>query len=351
MEAEGFGRYRSRFCRATVALAAGFILVITLGCGEDEEPVGEGDGPLKVDAPLKALVWDPSAEVLFGLEQDGERLVKLDPERPTGFDPEGPAPDAVVDARELEGAGENLALDPRRPGKIYIPQPDLDQVYVAETDDLLEVRTFDAGVPPVRVALDQLFSEALYALSEDGSTVTRTELQGYDVVAEAPVDRTREALIEAPRGGEGAVWVAGPEGVALYGGASLERLGQLPLNAGGLAVDAADPERAYASEPESGRVVAVELGPRDRLEVVAEADVGEGARYLAAEEGRVYVATRGTVTVLNSENLAPIETIEFDPFLERTSLETGEPSALAVGEEGVYLALADAPYVLSLDKP
>jgi len=29
----------------------------------------------------------------------------------------------------------------------------------------------------------------------------------------------------------------------------------------------------------------------------------------------------------------------------------GEPSALAVGEEGVCLALADAPYVLSLDKP
>lgn len=321
------------------------VLVLFLGgCAETS------GASFEVDAPLKALAWDSTDETLFGLDQGGERLVKVDPKDLNGIEFDDPPPDTVDDSLKLEGAGENLAVDPRTPGEIYLPQPDLDQVHVFGTEDLADVQGFDVGVPPARVALDR-FSNTLFALSEDGSKLTRVSLAANEVVAETSIDGGQATLVETPGGGSGTVWVAGPASIALYGGRDLERLGEKPLGARGLAADPNDPERAYASESESGRMVALEPGPRGRLEVVAEAEVGEGMRHLAAEGDRLYAATPDAVVVLGAEDLRMMETIELAPLLEQTPVRRGEPSALAVGEERIYVALAGEPYVLGLDKP
>jgi hypothetical protein len=333
------------------------VLALLLGaCAGDAEAggedrtgaaVAEGAGLLKVDVPLRALAWNPAQEVVYGLERDGERLLEVDPEELTGIDFAGPRPDAVEDSRKLPGAGENLAVDARQPGEIYVPQPNLDQVHVLGTEDLLDVREFDAGVPPARVTLDR-YSDLLFALSQDGRTVTRVDLAGNEVVAVTTFDRGRATLAQA--NGAGSLWTAGPEGVALYGGPDLDLRGRVSLDAGGLAADPDDPERAYASDPEGGRVVAVEAeGTRDRLRVVAAADVG--ARYLAVERDRVYALGEDALTVLDSEDLEVLKTVDLDPVLTGAPYPDGKPSALTVGEENLYVALADAPYVLSLEKP
>ena len=275
--------------------------------------------------------------------------MKVDPEALAGIEFDGPRPDAVEDSRKLPGAGENLAVDARQPGEIYVPQPGLDQVHVLGTEDLLDVREFDAGVPPARVTLDR-YSDVLFALSGDGHTVTRVDLAGKEVVAEARIDGGRATLAQA--GGSGSLWTAGPGGIALYGGPDLDLKGTVSLDAGGLAADPEDPERAYASDPGEGRVVAVEPeGTRDRLRVVAAADVGEGARHLAVEQGRLYAIGEDALTVLDPENLKIVETVDLDPVLRRAPFQGDKFSALTVGEENVYVALAEAPYVLSLAKP
>jgi hypothetical protein len=147
--------------------------------------------------------------------------VKVDPKDLNGIEFDDPPPDTVDDSLKLEGAGENLAVDPRTPGEIYLPQPDLDQVHVFGTEDLADVQGFDVGVPPARVALDR-FSNTLFALSEDGSKLTRVSLAANEVVAETSIDGGQATLVETPGGGSGAVWVVrrvlGPHDEEVEGG-------------------------------------------------------------------------------------------------------------------------------------
>lgn len=326
------------------------LCLILYGCTGDGGS-GQGGGELlEVKEPLKTIVWNGTSETLYGIGEEEERVVEVDPEVLTGIEFDGPRPNAVTASQKLD-VGDNLALDPRPPGEVYLPQPGSGRVRVVRSDDFGDVaQTFEVGVPPQRVALDRR-SDVLFALSKDGSTVTRVDLGGNEVTAEQEFGPGRASRIEAPGEGSGALWAAGPGGVALYGGPSLERIGRTSLDAAGLAVSAQNPERAYVTQPGEGRVSAVEPRSGGGLRVVDEAEVGGGARSVVADGDRVYVATDDAVEILASDDLETVETIELSAFRERGPLERVEPSALAVGADRIYLALSGEPYVLALDKP
>lgn len=334
-----------------VALVAAACLVV-LGCTGQESSGSNGPGGdlLEVNGPLKTIVWNGTSDTLYGIGESEERVVEVDPEALTGIEFDGSRPDAVASTLKAN-VGDNLALDPRTPSELYLPQPDLAHVRVARAEDPEDlIQTFDVGVPPARVALDRR-SDVLFALSKDGSTVTRVDLGGNEVTAEREFGPGQATRIETPGEGSGALWVAGPGGVALYGGPSLELIGRTSLDAAGLAVSAQNPKRAYVTQPGEGRVSAVEPRSGGGLRVVDEAEVGGGARSVVADEDRVYVATDDAVEILASDDLKSVETIELSAFRGRGPLESVEPSALAVGADRIYLALSGEPYVLALDKP
>ena len=343
---------RDRPRRAALAKALAAILCLVLyGCAEASPRGSDGPGSelLETNGPLKELVWNRTSETLYGIGEDEERVVEVDPEVFTGIEFDGTRPDAVASTFEAS-VGENLALDPRTPSELYIPQPDPGRVRVSRAEDPEDlVQTFEAGVPPKRVALARR-SDTLFALSKDGSTVSRVDLEGNDVTAERDFGSGQATRIEAPGEGSDALWAAGPGGVALYGGPSLELLGRAAFDAAGLAVSVQNPERAYLAQPGEGRVAAVEPRSGGELQVVDEARIG-GARHAVADGDRLYVATDDAVEVLASDDLSTLETMELSDFRGRGPLERVEPSALAVGSNKIYLALSGEPYVLVLDKP
>ncbi len=263
----------------------------------------------------------------------------------------------VTMLEKLDGtAGENLALeDGRVPDKVYLPKPERDQVTVVENDDMMEVRSFSAGEAPARVALGGsslgYSTPTLFALSEDGSMVTLVELDNFEEITEVEVEASEDALIEASGGDEIGFWLAGPNGVTLYAGDPPESLGELPLEAGALAVDVTNPQRAYVGETASGRVVAVEPDEEGGLQTAEVAHLSSPAEYLATEEGRLYAITGAELVVLDSETLETVETVKLGPIVAQESLEEAEPSDLVVGEENVYVTLEGEPYVLLIEKP
>lgn len=326
-----------------------------VGCGVGREPATEGPAErgavAAVDVPLRDPGWLPDEGFVIALQEDGRNLVRLD----TGASFEGTQDFPTTISDELEGVvGENLALEEgRSPDNIYLPKPERDQVTVVENDSLLEVRNFNAGESPARIALGGtstgLDSQTLFALSGDGQTVTSVGLENFDVIAEVEVGASEGALIEAS--GEDGFWLVDASGVALYEGTPPELLGELPLNAGTLAVDADDPQRAYAGESGSGRVVAVEPDGEGGMRTAAEVDLGAAVEYLAAREGQLYAVTNEGLVVLDSETLEELETVELEPVLEREELGQAEPSGIAVGDEDVYVTLAGEPYVLLIERP
>ncbi len=341
---------------AVAALLTGLIALLA-GCGFDEgsapaDHSEKGVAVLKVEAPLRAPTWSPAEQAVFALGQDGRRLVKVDVTG-GGFTPDERRPEAVASSQELDGAaGENLALErDRAPDKIYVPIPDRDEVYVSEKDDLLEVQTFEAGESPARVALGRS-SGTLFALSEDGSSVTAVDLVGKEVVARIRVDGGEGANIgTSEMRGERGLWVAGSDGVGFYEGSPFERVARTSIDTGALAVDDVSPERAYVSEASPRRVVAIELDSGGELEMVAEAEVDGQVTHLAAEKGRLYAVTSNRILVLDPENLRTLETVEFDRFLDREALKRAEPSGLAVGEKNVYLTFEGEPFLMQIEKP
>ena len=347
-------RQKSKVPEAVVLLAG--LALILIGCGSGEEQAAEEPPANAVvvgaDAPLRAPVWAEDEQVMIALQEDGQRIVSLDP------DAEGDETREISAtlSSELEGtAGENLALEGgREPDVVYVPIPERDQVAVIENDDLLEVRVFDAGEAPARVALgDQPLGYAdpiLFALSEDGSTVTVVGLENFEQIAEVEVGASEDALIEASGGDEIGFWLAGPGGVALYSGDQPEYRGELSLEAGALAVDPAYPERAYVGDSASGRVVAVEPDEGGSLQIVAETDLGGPVKDLATEAG-LYAVTSDELVILDSETLEIVETLELDPILEEGGVAGATPSGLAVSEENVLVTLEGEPYVLLAEKP
>lgn len=121
------------------------------------------------------------------------------------------------------------------------------------------------------------------------------------------------------------------------------------LAAAALATDP-EGERAYATEEDSGRVVALEPGAEGALEVVAEAQLDRPVEHLLAEEERLYALAPGEILVLDPENLKTLTTVDFGRALAREDLERAEPSGLAVGEDNLYVTLEGEPFLLQVEK-
>ncbi|QIN78369.1 hypothetical protein GBA65_07350 [Rubrobacter marinus] len=345
----------SRWSLGLLLTASALLLV---GCeGGDEEGAGDNlDGQvvaLETEVPLRAPAYQPaSGGALLALTEDGDGIVKLEVEEPEGglfAGPDEQDPRLVVaGGADLEGesAGENMALDRNREGRAFVPQPELDHIQSLQTDDLLEIRTFDAGEPPVRVAMSGP-QNAIYALSADGKTVTAVSFDTFDPVAERRVDGGEETLIATSPDIEDEFWLAGPEGVSAHAfGTDPFPEGEIPLDAAALAVDAENSERAYASETGTGRIVAVEPERSGGgLGVVEERDLGEPVLYLAAEPGFLHAVTPQRLVTLDATSLETVQAVELPP-------EAGEePNGIAVGEEGVFVTLEGERLVLLFSKP
>ena len=190
-------RGRASGCRTGIAALVAAICLFVFGCAGEEGSSGSRGELLEVNAPLKYLAWNGTSETLYGIGQDEERVVEVDPEVLTGIEFDGPRPDAVASTQKID-VGGNLTLDPRTPSELYLPQPGPGHVRVVRAEDLeVLVQIFEVGVPPQRLALDRR-SDVLFALSKDGRTVTRVELSGNDVTAERQFGPGRATRIEAP---------------------------------------------------------------------------------------------------------------------------------------------------------
>src|SRR5918997_4588387 len=193
---------KNSILRATL-LVVGMSMALT-GCGVGDQAAAEGPPEngivARVDAPLRAPAWAEDEGGLIALQEDGRRLVRLD----TGEGFDGTQDFPVTISQELDGsAGENLRLESgSMPDEIYLPKPERDQVTVVENDDLLEVRNLLAGDSPARIALGGSSTgygvQTLFALSEDGQTVTVVELENPGTAAaETEVGASEDSLIEA----------------------------------------------------------------------------------------------------------------------------------------------------------
>lgn len=341
--------------RALVVAALTVLPTLLGGCAAFGEPAGPAEKVelLEADHPLHEPVWVPKEKVLLALGEEEPRVALLNPEAsvPAGDSPEE---SAVEESRELEEA-EAATLNVREPDRAYVSQPEAGDVAVLSTHDLRELDSLAAGDSPAEVTVDAA-SEILFALSEDGSTMTGTDLESSEELSATEVEGGEETLVESPEKGlTPAFWAAGPDGVAHYAGSPPERKVGLPIQASEIVPDAASAQRAYVAEAGSGRVAAVEGDPEGlmegELEVIAERELGGEIEQLAADELFVYAATREELVVMRRHDLQTVESVEFRRPLEKESLREAPLSGVAAGEESVYMTLGGEPYVLSVEKP
>jgi hypothetical protein len=328
---------------ALVALA--MIIVVLSGCAavESEPRVGL----LRVDVPLQEPVWVPEKEVVLALSEDRRRVVRVNIA--------GPNPGARTPTRsvEFEDVGENLALSPEEPELAYLPRPESGRISALGTDSLRVVDSYDIGDSPAYVTLDAQ-SEVLFALSKDGSTVSGVGIEIPEEIPTAEVGGDAGTLVEAPEKGlDPAFWIAGPGGVAFYGGDRPERMVWRPMEAQDIAVDLASSQRAYIAE--AAHVVALEGDPErlleGNLEVMATRNLGERVECLTSDELHVFAATQDRLVAMRRETLEPIESVAFGPVLGREEVAPASISGMTVGDEEIYLTLEGEPYVLSVKKP
>jgi len=328
-------------------------LCITLvGCGQ-QSPDRPVTG-IRVNEPLEAPAYDSQQESVFALSQVDRSLVKVDVS-PGGVI-QGTNTSSTV-SEQFEGVGENFAPDLGESGVLYLPQPELDQITTVEGDDLLSVRSFEAGPSPSRLALagpvteDSGVGDTILALSRDGSTVTGVNLDSYRRDFQQNIDVGEGTLLRPSGVGQG-FWAAGSEGVIFYDGSVLAGPpDNLELDASALAADPGEQTRAYVGESASGKLQALEAAPTGGLEVVQETDLDSDVEQLAISDGVLYAATNEGVIGLDPESLDVVYTAEFGERMLDDISGRPVPSGMAFSGENVYLTLEGEPYVVEVDKP
>ncbi len=304
-------------------------------------------GLLRVNTPLQEPVWVPEKEAVLALSEDGQRVVGV------AVGATEPGSRAPVRSREFEDLGDNLTLSPEEPDLAYLPRPDSGRISALDTDGLRVVENHDVGDTPSYVTLGAQ-SETLFALSRDGATVSGTGLETPERIRPVEVGGSKETFVESPEKGlDPAFWIAGPGGVAFYGGDPLKRLVGRPMDAADVAVDLTGYQRAYVAE--GNRVVALEGDPEDflggRLKVMATRSLGERVEHLASDELYVFAATKDRLVAMRRETLEVVESVEFGRLLGREGVSPAGASGVTAGTEDVYLTLEGEPYVLSIKKP
>ncbi len=332
-----------RHVPALVALATGLVLLGGCASAGSEMRVGL----LRVDVPLQEPVWVPEKEVVLALSQDRRRVVRVNVNEAT------PGDRAPIRSVEFEDVGKNLALNPEGPELAYLARPKSGRISALSTDSLRVMDSYDVSDSPTYMTLD-VQSEVLFALSKDGSTVSGVEIESPEEIPAAEVGGDARTLVEAPEKGlDPAFWIAGPGGVAFYGGVPPERMVWRSMEARDIAVDLTSSQRAYIAEAD--RVVALEGDPErlleGNLEVMATRSLGERVECLTSDELYVFAATRDKLVAMRRETLKPVDSVAFGPLLERENVELSDITGITVGAEGVYLTLEGEPYVLSVKKP
>jgi hypothetical protein len=333
----------SALLKTTLLLVAALAALAGCSSAGSEQKLGL----LRVDAPLREPVWVPEKEVVLALSEDRRRVVRADVGETTQG---GRAP---VRSIELDNVGENLTLGPEEPELAYLPRPWSGRISALDTGSLRVVGGYDVGDSPAHVTLD-VQSEILFALSEDGSTVSGVRLETSEELPTVEVGGGTQTLVEAPEKElDPAFWVARPGGVAFYGGDPPRRMVGGPVEAVDIAVDLTSSQRIYVAEAD--RVVALEGDPERLLEgrllFVAIRSLRESVEHVASDELHVFAATRSELVAMRREGLQIVESVKFGRLLEREGVSPTGISGMTVGKEGVYLTLEGEPYVLSIKKP
>ena len=342
-------------------LLAGFGLLSLLGgCGGGASAQQEEMVLLRLDAPLRDPHWTKGQDFALALREDEPRVVKL----PVSAGASGETtlgPGEITPSEELEGTPASIAPNPGG-ARVYLPQPDLGRVALMDASDLRTVRGFDFDEPPQWAAV-HAGSQTLFALSEDGSTVSvldledpgKLDLEEPGTPVELVVDAGEGARIGAPeRGLEPQFWLWGPNGISHYAGSPPEPKVSVPINAASFALDADTAQRAYVGEGGSGRVVALEgdaAGMLDgKLREVAEQDLDGMAEYLDTEELWLIAATGDRLVQMRRDDLTVVESNDFGGFLRQEGLGGAQVSGMVVTRDRVYLTLEGEPYMLSIRK-
>jgi DNA-binding beta-propeller fold protein YncE len=316
---------------------------VAVGCGA--AGAGQQARLLRVDGPLKEPAWVPN-DALLALSEDGRRVERID------F---GASGSGRVLSSKLKDLGENLALNPREPGRAYVARPESGRISELNTDTLRVVGGYDTGDEPHYVTVNAQ-PELLFALSEDGTEVSGVDLATSQELPTLHVDGDPQTLIEAPeKGFDPALWVAGSDGAAYYGGDPLQSMTRDPQEVKNFAVDTESAQRIYLAE--GSRLTALEGDPQQQLkgdlEVMASRNLGETVEAVTSDALYVYAATQDRLIVMLRETLKIVEMVDLRGKFERKGLQPTGISGITAGESsgGVYLTLEGEPYVMSISKP
>lgn len=352
-----------RWCRAPIAGCLSLLaLGLLAGCGvAGGEPEVDSEAKvelLRADSPLRAPTWVPKEAVLLALSEDGKELVRLSPGAGTRSGA-GPGDPASIRSRSLRDAGENLAPDPRKLDDVYVPQPSEDRALLVDAETLKSKGALEAGEAPEWAAVHP-GSKSLFALSEDGSTVTGVSLDSGKRTFDVRVEGGGDSFLEVPEKGiEPAFYVVGAGGVEFYSGSPPERqVGkQIGVEEEAFTLDDDAAERLYIGEP-SGRIDLIEGDPQGQLKgkllIEKTVDLGEPAEFLEsriAEELLVYAVTESKVVAIEYDTMQVVGSVDFRRPLKEEALKEAKVSGMTVGEERVYLTLEGEPYALSVKKP
>ncbi|MDR7299893.1 hypothetical protein [Haloactinomyces albus] len=349
-------RWRTRRVLA-VAVVAVFGLA---GCSAAGTPARPGNpvAVLRIEVPVHEPMWSHTEQVLLALAEHSPRIAKIDPSARLGT----PSTARTTLSRPLRDVGENIVTSPTGDDVVYVPQPNLDRIAVVGLEGLRRVEVVQAGPSPSFLAID-VGSHVLLALSEDGSTVTKVDMQGSTALPADDVRAGPQAELDgAKRGRRIEYHVAGPDGIAHYKGVptSVHKKSEIPISAEKTAGDLVKASRVYVAVTGTDRLLAVQTTPTgEGMEVVAQARLGEPVRHLGVDETRIYAATEHELVVFETNSFEGyahhrfplVETIDFRAALQNRALENAPLSGLAVGSDRVYLTLQGHPHVVSVAKP
>lgn len=300
---------------------------------------------LDVEDPLVHPTWASEPNLLLGfVEEDARRLVQVDPE--TG---------KTIRSREVEGAGENFALIDQPDSRVALPLTEPDRVALLDGETLDEADSLAAGPRPSWVAVEET-AKALFALSEDGSTVTGVDYDKKEEIFRREVQGGPEAAVEPGDDVDPSFWLVSPDGATYFRGEERpepESDRRVKVSHKTFSSDDNATKSAYFAEEGSRRVELLEGDARGGLELAASKELSETIEHVEAkpeEEYRVYAVTANKLISMKYDTLEVIKTTEFRSALEQAGLDDARISDFTVGDDYLYLAVGGEPLVLKIRK-
>lgn len=299
---------------------------------------------LDVEGPLTRPTWATEHDTLLGFVTDGgKRLVRVDPQ--TG---------ETLGSRAAEDAGEDFGLVPTPDERVALPLTGSDRIALLDTESLAEVGSIGAVPAPSWVAVEPE-SQSLFALAEDGSTVTGVDHETEEVLFRREVRAGPEAVVAPGDHVDPSFWLLTPDGVTYFSGQRPMPEGErrVELSHETFSSDDAASKSAYFAAEGSNRVQLLEGDGRGGLEISQTTELSEPVEHVEAkpeEEYRVYAVTDTKLVSLKHDTLEVITSTEYRGILEQAGLGEAKVSGVTVGDDYVYLTVAGEPVVLKIRK-